>query len=115
VASLGKVACPDGGKGETIICSVVGADGIAFLIAEDSIPNVIAPLEKTLLSTSNLGGVKVTTFEYGAEGDGAKMLFVPLGSQRTLIVYQRYSCCLVELSLPKGLVEKVLATLKFTQ
>lgn len=114
VATIGKWECSDGGKGETVICSVVGADGISFLVAEDSIANVLAPLEKSLFSAATVGGVQVTVFEHGAEGDGARMHFVPLGPQRTLIVYQRYSCCLAEQSLPKGLVEKILATLKFT-
>lgn len=114
VASLGKLECPDGGKGETVICSVAGADGISFLVAENSVANVTAPLEKSLLSAAIVGGKQVIVFEHGAEGDGARMHFVPLGPERTLIVYQRYSCCLAELSFPKGLVEKVLATLKFT-
>ena len=111
VALIGKAECLYGQSGQASQCNVQQEAGVSFASLEQSYSQLGANIPADQRKPVELAGVTGTSWQIGAEGEGAEYILLPAGDGGILIVRQFRATE----NLEDGVTRQVLNGLRFDQ
>lgn len=106
---IGKTECMYGLSGNTSECSVEKEAGISFFTVPAPISIVTKDLTPDITSKTTIAGKDSISYKMGAEGSGIEYYYIPVNSEKTLVVIRMYR----EDGFPGvGLLNEILTTLQ---
>lgn len=90
-SKIGKRQCSPGEAPDvSVLCTTENQPGIAFIVLNDSIDNLVLKYKDFPISNAIIRGKKFVTFGIGVEGSGKSYYFHPLKSNKTLAIIRNF-------------------------